>query len=41
MRGYIRVRNQKSIPGGNESAFGEFEYVEVGRRGIFEAEEIV
>lgn len=28
--GYIRLKNQKSFPGGDESAFGEFEYVEVG-----------
>ena len=28
-RGYIRLKNQKSFPGGDESAFEEFEYVEV------------
>lgn len=28
--GYIRLKNQKNFPGGDEPSFGEFEYVEVG-----------
>lgn len=34
MRGYIRLKNRKSLPGGDESALGEFEYVEGGRGDI-------